>query len=72
MMSPQVTLTAGGRCSNMTTRSIGFFGFGRNPGGNFTDKPFNGAGSSHSGVIQCFTVAVLGSQMPLPRVSTRR
>src|SRR5438270_1858101 len=53
---PKVTLTAGGRWYKYDNTLIGFFGFGRNPGGNFTLKPFNGAGSSHSGVIQCFTV----------------
>jgi len=53
---PHVTLTAGGRWYKYDNTLIGFFGFGRNPGGNFTDKPFNGSGSSHSGVIQCFTV----------------
>jgi len=52
---PKVTLTAGGRWYKYDNTLIGFFGFGRNPGGNFTTKPFNGAGSSHSGVIQCFT-----------------
>jgi iron complex outermembrane receptor protein len=34
---------------------VGYFGFGRNPGGNFTDQPFNGAGSSQTGAVQCFT-----------------
>jgi len=53
---PTVTLTAGGRWYKYDNTLIGFFGFGRNPNGNFTTKPFNGAGSSHTGVIQCFTV----------------
>src|SRR6478672_8145226 len=52
---PHVTLTAGGRWYKYDNTLIGFFGFGRNPGGDFTDKPFNGAASSHTGVIQCFT-----------------
>ena len=52
---PQVTLTAGGRLFRYDNTLIGFFGFGRNPGGDFTDRPFNGSGSSHTGVIQCFT-----------------
>jgi len=33
---------------------IGFFGFGRNPGNDFTDHPFNAAGSSRTGVAGCF------------------
>jgi outer membrane receptor protein involved in Fe transport len=52
---PHVTLTAGGRWYKYDNSLIGFFGFGRNPGGNFTASPPNGAFSSHSGVIQCFT-----------------
>jgi outer membrane receptor protein involved in Fe transport len=52
---PHVTLTAGGRLFKYDNTLIGFFGFGRNPAGGFTDKPYNGAGSSHTGVIQCFT-----------------
>ncbi len=54
-VTPQITLTAGGRLFKYDNTLIGFFGFGRNPGDNFTDKPYNGAGSSHTGVIQCFT-----------------
>ena len=52
---PHVTVTAGGRLFKYDNTLIGFFGFGRNPGGGFTDKPYNGAGSSHTGVVQCFT-----------------
>jgi outer membrane receptor protein involved in Fe transport len=52
---PHVTLTAGGRWYKYDNTLIGFFGFGRNPAGGFTTKPYNGAGSSHTGVIQCFT-----------------
>jgi outer membrane receptor protein involved in Fe transport len=52
---PRVTLTAGGRLFKYDNTLIGFFGFGRNPNGGFTEKPFNGAGSSKTGVIQCFT-----------------
>ena len=54
---PTVTLTAGGRWYKYDNTLIGFFGFGRNPGGDFTDKPFNAAGSSHTGVVQCFTTS---------------
>jgi len=50
-----VTLTAGGRLFKYDNTLIGFFGFGRNPGNNFTDGPFNGAGSSRTGVAGCFT-----------------
>jgi outer membrane receptor protein involved in Fe transport len=58
---PHVTLTAGGRWYKYDNSLIGFFGFGRNPGINpldgrpFTASPFNGAASSQTGVIQCFT-----------------
>jgi len=51
---PKVTLTAGGRAFRYDNSLIGFFGFGRNPSGGFNDRPFNAAGSSHTGVIQCF------------------
>ena len=50
-VTPHVTLTAGGRLFKYDNSLVGFFGFGRNPDG----KPFNGAGSSHTGVVQCFT-----------------
>jgi iron complex outermembrane receptor protein len=49
------TLTAGLRGYRYDNSLIGFFGFGRNPGGGFTDSPFNAAGSSRTGFIQCFT-----------------
>ena len=54
-VTPQVTITAGGRLFKYDNSLIGFFGFGRNPAGGFTLKPFNAAGSSQTGVIQCFT-----------------
>ena len=62
-ITPKLTLTAGGRAFIYDNTLIGFFGFGRNPGGGYTDSPFNGAGSSRTGVIQCFTTtgAPLGS-----------
>ena len=51
---PKVTLTAGGRLFKYDNSLVGFFGFGRNPGGDYTDSPFNAAGSSHTGVAACF------------------
>ena len=45
-----LTLTAGGRLFKYDNSLIGFFGFGRNPAG----PPFNGAGSSRTGVAGCF------------------
>jgi len=50
-----VTLTGGLRGYKYENSLIGFFGFGRNPGGGFTDGPFNAVGSSRTGFIQCFT-----------------
>jgi iron complex outermembrane recepter protein len=50
-----ITLTGGLRGYKYDNSLIGFFGFGRNPGGSFTDSPFNAVGSSRTGVIQCFT-----------------
>jgi outer membrane receptor protein involved in Fe transport len=64
-VTPQITLTAGGRFFKYDNTLIGFFGFGRDPAsGNlyfpgdtrpFTAKPPNGAFSTKTGVIQCFT-----------------
>jgi outer membrane receptor protein involved in Fe transport len=53
---PHVTLTAGTRWYKYDNTLIGFFGFGRDPANGFNTKPFNGAGSSQTGVAQCFTV----------------
>jgi|APAra7269096661_1048516.scaffolds.fasta_scaffold00058_165 outer membrane receptor protein involved in Fe transport len=53
-ITPTLTLTAGGRAFIYDNTLIGFFGFGRNPGGSYTDTPYNGAGSSKTGYIQCF------------------
>jgi iron complex outermembrane receptor protein len=50
-----LTLTGGLRAYKYDNSLIGFFGFGRNPGSGFTASPFNAAGSSRTGVIQCFT-----------------
>ncbi|WP_066812424.1 TonB-dependent receptor [Sphingomonas asaccharolytica] len=54
-ITPTLTFTAGGRAFIYDNTLIGFFGFGRNPGGGYTDSPFNAAGSSKTGYIQCFT-----------------
>ena len=54
-LTPTVTLTAGGRVFIYDNTLIGFFGFGRNPGNGYTDTPYNGAGSSRTGVAACFT-----------------
>jgi iron complex outermembrane receptor protein len=51
-IASNLTLTGGLRAYRYDNSLIGFFGFGRNPGGGFTDTPFNAAGSSHTGVIQ--------------------
>lgn len=52
---PNLTFTAGGRAYIYDNSLIGFFGFGRNTGGDYTDTPYNGAGSSRTGYVQCFT-----------------
>lgn len=54
-LSDTITLTAGVRGFIYDNSLIGFFGFGRNPGGDYTDGPFNAAGSSRTGVAGCFT-----------------
>ena len=57
---PRVTVTAGLRGYIYDNSLIGFFGFGRNPnadpadGRPYTAGPFNGAGSSGTGVAGCF------------------
>lgn len=48
---PNLTATAGGRAYIYDNSLIGFFGFGRNPAG----PPYNGAGSSRTGVAGCYT-----------------
>ncbi|MES2001497.1 MAG: TonB-dependent receptor [Pseudomonadota bacterium] len=53
-LSPKITLTAGGRLFKYDNSLIGFFGFGRNPTDDFTARPFNGAGSSRTGVAGCY------------------
>lgn len=48
---PKVTATLGGRLFRYDNSLYGFFGFGRD----FNGPPFNGAGSSRTGVAGCFT-----------------
>ncbi|HSI18435.1 MAG TPA: TonB-dependent receptor [Sphingomonas sp.] len=64
-ITPTLTLTGGGRAFIYDNTLIGFFGFGRNPGGGYTASPPNGAFSSKTGVIQCFTTtgAPLGANL---------
>ena len=50
-VTPQITLTGGGRYYKFNNTVFGFAGFGRNPDG----PPFNAAGSSGTGIPQCFT-----------------
>jgi outer membrane receptor protein involved in Fe transport len=58
-LTPQITLTAGGRWYKFDNSLIGFFGFGRNPtdggDGPFSGSPPNAAGSNRTGVAQCWT-----------------
>lgn len=54
-ITDSLTLTAGGRFFKYDNTLIGFFGFGRNLAG----PPFNGAGSSRTGVAGCFTTSGL-------------
>jgi len=60
-LTPQITLTAGGRLYKFDNTLIGFFGFGRNPtdggDGPFSGSPPNAAGSNRTGVAQCWTVS---------------
>jgi outer membrane receptor protein involved in Fe transport len=60
-VTPQITLTAGGRWYKFDNSLIGFFGFGRNPGdggdGPFSAFPRNAAGSNRTGVAACWTAS---------------
>ena len=47
----KITLTAGGRLFKFDNSLFGFFGFGRD----FNGPPYNGAGSSRTGVAGCYT-----------------
>ncbi len=51
-ITPQFTLTAGGRLYRFDNSLFGFAGFGRNP--NFPDEPPNVVGSTRTGVAECF------------------
>ena len=54
-VTDKVTLTGGIRGFKYDNDLIGFFGFGRDPAGQFATKPYNAAGSSRTGVAGCFT-----------------
>lgn len=54
-LTEQLTFTAGARLYKFDNSLIGFFGFGRNPNGNYSATPYNAAGSSRTGVASCFT-----------------
>lgn len=57
-ITPQLTLTAGGRVYKYDNSLIGFFGFGRDPAyiqGASGNPPPNAAASSRTGVAGCFT-----------------
>ena len=59
-ITPQITLTGGGRRYKFNNTVFGFAGFGRNPDffqGAPDNPPPNAAGSSRTGVAQCFTVS---------------
>jgi iron complex outermembrane receptor protein len=59
-ITPQITLTGGGRYYKFDNTVFGFAGFGRNPAfiqGQDNDVPPNAAGSSKTGVAQCFTTS---------------
>jgi outer membrane receptor protein involved in Fe transport len=59
-VTPQVTLTGGGRYYKFNNTVYGFAGFGRNPAffqGADDNPPPNAAGSSKTGVAQCFTTS---------------
>jgi outer membrane receptor protein involved in Fe transport len=59
-VTPQITLTGGGRYYKFNNTVFGFAGFGRNPAfiqGEDNDVPPNAAASSRTGVAQCFTAS---------------
>jgi len=61
-ITPQITLTGGGRYYKFRNTVFGFAGFGRNPAfiqGEDNDVPPNVVGSTRTGVAQCFTVSGL-------------
>ncbi len=70
-VTPQITLTAGGRWYKFDNSLIGFFGFGRNPGdggqGPFSAFPRNAAGSNRTGVAACWTASGAAALRPRHR-----
>ena len=55
-LTPQITLTAGGRLYKFDNTLFGFAGFGRNPAFDLgEDVPPNVVGSTQTGVAECFT-----------------
>ena len=61
-ITPEITLTGGGRYYKFRNTVFGFAGFGRNPDffqGADDNPPPNAVGSTRTGVAQCFTVSGL-------------
>lgn len=59
-VTPQITLTGGGRYYKFDNTVFGFAGFGRDPAffqGAAGNPPPNAAGSSRTGVAQCYTTS---------------
>jgi iron complex outermembrane receptor protein len=59
-ITPKITLTGGGRYYKFNNTVFGFAGFGRNPAffqGADDNPPPNAAGSTKTGVAQCFTTS---------------
>jgi iron complex outermembrane receptor protein len=59
-ITPQITLTGGGRYYKFNNTVFGFAGFGRDPAfiqGAPDNPPPNAAGSSRTGVAQCYTLS---------------
>ena len=59
-VTPQITLTGGGRYYRFNNTVFGFAGYGRNPAFDAgEDVPPNPVGSTKTGIPQCFTVSGL-------------
>ena len=59
-VTPQITLTGGGRLYKFNNTVFGFAGFGRNPAffqGADDNPPPNAVGSTRTGVAQCYTLS---------------
>ena len=54
-LADKLTFTAGARYFKYDNTLIGFFGFGRDPAGNYSSTPYNASGSSRTGVAGCYT-----------------